>query len=729
MDRVWESGAVSTPPTVPASLSIGYPTDDAPSTNPGAWWYHMVTEELRNVVAVAGMAPSGNTTTQIAQAIALIAKQSVSSGTFAPVRVVDTTGVTMRYTQTVDGVALVNGDRVLRAVGTDANNGIWIVSSSGVWTRSIDYGAGAVVPEGMTVEVAEGTVNAGTMWQLQPVPGELITVGATTVSFSNINGTLNAIFSKYLLITTASTTYAPLTSPSFAGSVTLTNYNQNAVPYINSVNVLTSSTSLGFDGTNLTVAGGVTSGKVNVTGSTLPTNGLYLPSANALGFTTNGAIQATLTSLGYFGIGATPLYQGQYTGAGQATSAYSDSGNVGASLFLQDTVATAGSGGALLFGTTLGRAQSFAAIKGLLTDTTGGKLGNLAVSLRRNSGDTSLTEVGRYTSYGNFLLGLTVDPLAANTGSIVAQNYVYSAQSIATSAGSNGQFLAVGGSGSAWYGAYLRNDGTNGYLGTTAVASSQAGVLGSSSANLQPFFWNLATGAVTIDGTGAGVTFGGAVNGISPPVGDSSNKLTTSSWVKSAISTAVSGLSGGGTGGLTSIAVTVPSFLSVANSTINSATPTLTIGLGMGALPLAAGGTGGTSQATAMAALGAYSMSDMTYQIVAPSTYNGTYYNTLSFNAPSNGRVIAIGILDTTIAYSSSTNTGSAASMGHGISFNGGSNTGSSVTVSGSSTIFRTQYVLSGTAMSISQSGTYLTPGYGSPFLIELLYIFVPATS
>lgn len=729
MDRVWESGAVSTPPTAPVSLSNGYPTDAAPSTSPGAWWYHMVTEELRNVVATAGMTPSGTAVNQMAQAIALIAKQSVSSGTFAPVRVVDTTGVTMSYTQTVDGVALVNGNRVLRAVGTASNNGIWVVNSAGAWTRANDYAAGTNVPQGMTVEVSEGTTNSGTLWQLQPVAGELITVGATAASYANINGTLSAIFSKYLLLTTAATTYAPLSNPSFGGTVTLSNYNQNSIPFVNSSNALTTSTSLSFDGTNMVLAGALSSALSNVTGTTIPANGIYRPNANTLGFATNTTLQATLTSLGYFGLGATPLYQGQITGAGQTTSAYSDSGNVGASLFLQDSSSNAGNGGALLFGTVLGRAQAFAALKSMLTDTSGGKLGNLAISLRRNSADTTLTEVGRFTSGGNFLFGTTTDPLTASTGNIIAQNYVYSGQSVATTAGSNGQFLAVGGGGSAWFGAFLKNDGTNGYLGSTGTATSQAAVLTTGAANLQPFLWNLATGVITIDGTGAGVTFGGNVFGVSPPTGDSSNKLTTSSWVKSAINTAVSGLSSGGgtTSGLTSINVSVPAFLT-ASTPISTSNPSLSIGYSTTPLPLANGGTGGSNQSSAMAALGAYSMSNWTYQV--PTMVNaGTWTNTLTFTAPGNGKVIAFGIIDNSPSFSSSTNTWSGINIGNQVFINGNGPSGTAGIVNGSSTNINMLYVTSGTSVTVTQQMSTLNQGVPNQAGMVLLYIFVPTTS
>ena len=74
MDRTYESGAAGSPPSAPASPSSGYPTAGnpqtaTPSTKPGPWWYHMMTEELRAVIVAAGLTPDHEDVTQLAQAI------------------------------------------------------------------------------------------------------------------------------------------------------------------------------------------------------------------------------------------------------------------------------------------------------------------------------------------------------------------------------------------------------------------------------------------------------------------------------------------------------------------------------------------------------------------------------------------------------------------------------------------------------------------------------------
>lgn len=73
MDRTFESGAAGSPPSAPASPSIGYPTagnpGSTPATKPGPWWYHMITEEIRKVVLDAGLTPDHTDLAQLSQAV------------------------------------------------------------------------------------------------------------------------------------------------------------------------------------------------------------------------------------------------------------------------------------------------------------------------------------------------------------------------------------------------------------------------------------------------------------------------------------------------------------------------------------------------------------------------------------------------------------------------------------------------------------------------------------
>lgn len=104
MDRIYGSGATAAPPTYPATPSNGYPQSANPglglsATKPGPWWFHMVTEEIRNVISGAGVTPAGATLTQLQSAIsAMIAAQMPAgmvitfSGSAAPVGYVKANG-------------------------------------------------------------------------------------------------------------------------------------------------------------------------------------------------------------------------------------------------------------------------------------------------------------------------------------------------------------------------------------------------------------------------------------------------------------------------------------------------------------------------------------------------------------------------------------------------------------------------------------------------------------
>lgn len=73
-NRKWQAAASATPPADEASPSSGYPTDGntstpTPATIPGARWFHQVGEEIRAVIAAAGLTPDSAVLTQLRDAI------------------------------------------------------------------------------------------------------------------------------------------------------------------------------------------------------------------------------------------------------------------------------------------------------------------------------------------------------------------------------------------------------------------------------------------------------------------------------------------------------------------------------------------------------------------------------------------------------------------------------------------------------------------------------------
>ncbi len=92
------------------------------------------------------------------------------------VRAASTGNLTLSGLQSVNGVSLVAGDRVLaKNQSAAATNGIYIVSS-GAWARSLDADSGPKLL-GATVFVSEGDTNGNTEWtQTTDAP---ITLGST----------------------------------------------------------------------------------------------------------------------------------------------------------------------------------------------------------------------------------------------------------------------------------------------------------------------------------------------------------------------------------------------------------------------------------------------------------------------------------------------------------------------------------------------------------------------
>ena len=106
-----------------------------------------------------------------------------SGGMIHPACRVATTGnITLSGTQTIDGVAVVAGDRVLCKDQTTAGDrGIYVVAA-GAWTRSTDFSTSAQANRGLLVHVRVGTANGNTLWQLATQP--VITLGSTSLSFT-----------------------------------------------------------------------------------------------------------------------------------------------------------------------------------------------------------------------------------------------------------------------------------------------------------------------------------------------------------------------------------------------------------------------------------------------------------------------------------------------------------------------------------------------------------------
>jgi hypothetical protein len=96
-----------------------------------------------------------------------------------------TANITLSGTQTIDGVAVIVGDRVLVKNQTlPQNNGIYIVAAS-TWSRSLDMDAWAEVPNAFTF-IEDGTTQADTGWVTTASAGG--TLGTTPIPFVQFSG-------------------------------------------------------------------------------------------------------------------------------------------------------------------------------------------------------------------------------------------------------------------------------------------------------------------------------------------------------------------------------------------------------------------------------------------------------------------------------------------------------------------------------------------------------------
>lgn len=111
-------------------------------------------------------------------AVGLDPKQSVRAAT--------TEDINLSGTQTIDGVTLVAGNRVLvKNQDTASENGIYTVAS-GAWSRASDADSDAEVTAGLFTFVEEGTANADSGWVL--ATDNPITVGTTALTFVQFSG-------------------------------------------------------------------------------------------------------------------------------------------------------------------------------------------------------------------------------------------------------------------------------------------------------------------------------------------------------------------------------------------------------------------------------------------------------------------------------------------------------------------------------------------------------------
>ena len=103
------------------------------------------------------------------------------------VKVATTTNITLSNTQTIDGVAVVAGDRVLvKDQSTASANGVYVVAAS-AWARAGDFDDTVEITSAAAIPVEQGTANGDSVWIL--TTDGAITIGTTSLSFTRLGGT------------------------------------------------------------------------------------------------------------------------------------------------------------------------------------------------------------------------------------------------------------------------------------------------------------------------------------------------------------------------------------------------------------------------------------------------------------------------------------------------------------------------------------------------------------
>lgn len=193
-----------------------------------------------------------------------------------PVRVATTANITLSGAQTIDGVSVVAGDRVLVKNQTAGQaNGIY-VAASGAWARSGDMDTAAEAL-GAAVFVSEGTSQGNTIWLM--TTDAPITLGTTPLVWAQIGGSSGGGYSAGNGITITGNTIAVDTAvvarkasatigDGTATTLTVT-HNLNTLDVVVSVREVSTGAQVLVDN----VANGVNT--VQLTFGTAPTTGQY----------------------------------------------------------------------------------------------------------------------------------------------------------------------------------------------------------------------------------------------------------------------------------------------------------------------------------------------------------------------------------------------------------------------------------------------------------------------
>lgn len=296
------------------------------------------------------------------------------------VKVATTANITLSTAQTIDGVSLSAGDRVLvKDQSTASENGLYTVSS-GSWVRTTDADTSAEVTPGLFVFVEQGTSNADSGWVL--TTDGTITLGTTALTFVQFSGAGQVVAGTGL--TKSGNTV------NVVGTADRITANSDSIDIASTYVGQTSITTLGtvatgtWNGSTVDVAHGGTgattlTGYVKGSGTTALTASSTIPGSDISGNITGNAGNVSGTvAVGNGGTGATTLGAGGYLKGNGTSAVTSQTGVPAVDITGEISVSHGGTGSTTASGarsalssTSFGLPQKYSAKNGALTQSSG----------------------------------------------------------------------------------------------------------------------------------------------------------------------------------------------------------------------------------------------------------------------------------------------------------------------------------------------------------------------
>jgi len=481
-----------------------------------------ITNSTINSTTIGAISPSSAAFTTATVSTAPVSGNDVVNKTYLdyfaaglswkqPVLCATTTNITLSGLQTIDGVTVVAGDRVLvKSQSTNSQNGIYLASAS-AWSRSPDADTWNELVSAICF-VEEGSTYAGTAWYCTAQAGG--TIGTTAVVWSNFSvaasytaGTGLTLNANQFSITNTGVTAGAYGSAS--KTLTATVNAQGQLTVLAASDIAIANTQVSGLGTMSTQA----ASSVAITGGTI--NGV------TIGGTTAGAVTATTftgAGTGLTGTATSLSIGGNAATATSATTATNLAGGATGSLPYQSASGTTTLLAAGTDGYVLRLASGVPAWSADYTGTVTSVSGTGTVS--------GITLSGTVTSSGSLTLGGSLDLSTPPAIGGTTPNTI-TGTTITANTKFVGSYFDASGSG----GGALRTSGGTSVLqwgGGGGVNLTLDGAFNMNPANYNISIAPTGTGTLTVNPATAGTINNMAIGGSTPAAGAFTTLAATS---------------------------------------------------------------------------------------------------------------------------------------------------------------------------------------------------------